>query len=77
VAHPSPVQWARMRLPAPFIKLPLRFDVARLKTEVGQFTEKEWRAHPQGFAGNSALILVSHLGTENDDTSGAMAPAPR
>jgi hypothetical protein len=66
-----------MRLPAPFIKLPLRFDVARLKTEVGQFTEKEWRAHPQGFAGNSALILVSHLGTENDDTSGAMAPAPR
>ena len=66
-----------MRLPAPFIKLPLRFDTARLKAEVEQFPESEWRAHPQGFAGNSALILVSHGGIENDDTTGAMAPAPR
>ena len=66
-----------MRLPAPFIKLPLRFDAARLKAEVGQFSESEWRAHPQGFAGNSALILVSHDGGDNDDTQGAMAPAPR
>jgi hypothetical protein len=66
-----------MRLPAPFIKLPLRFDTARLKAEIGQFPEGEWRAHPQGFAGNSALILVSHDGGENDDTMGSMAPAPR
>lgn len=66
-----------MRLPAPFIKLPLRFDTARLRAEVGQFSEGEWRAHPQGFAGNSALILVSHEGGENDDTSGRMLPAPR
>ena len=66
-----------MRLPAPFIKLPLRFDTARLKAEIAQFPESEWRAHPQGFAGNSALILVSHDGGENDDTMGAMGPAPR
>ena len=66
-----------MRLPAPFIKLPLRFDAGRLRAEIGQFTESEWRAHPQGFAGNSALILVSHEGGENDDTSGRMAAAPR
>ncbi len=66
-----------MRLPAPFIKLPLRFDTARLRAEIGRIPESEWRAHPQGFAGNSALILVSHLGTENDDTSGIMVPAPR
>ncbi|HEY3646212.1 MAG TPA: sulfotransferase [Gammaproteobacteria bacterium] len=66
-----------MRLPAPFIKLPLRFDVARLRAEVEQFPESEWRGHPQGFAGNSALVLVSHQGGENDDTTGAMAPAPR
>jgi hypothetical protein len=66
-----------MRLPAPFIKLPLRFDVARLKAEIGQFSESEWRGHPQGFAGNSALVLVSHDGGENDDTSGSMAPTPR
>lgn len=66
-----------MRLPAPFIKLPLRFDAARLRAEIGRFPENEWRAHPQGYAGNSALILVSHEGGENDDTSGRMAPAPR
>src|SRR5690242_15165909 len=66
-----------MRLPAPFIKLPLRFDTVRLKAEIDQFPESEWRGHPQGFAGNSALILVSHDGGENDDTDGAMAPAPR
>ncbi len=66
-----------MRLPAPFIKLPLRFDTARLKAEIAQFPESEWRAHPQGFAGNSALILVSHDGGENDDTVGSMGPAPR
>lgn len=66
-----------MRLPAPFIKLPLRFDTTRLKTEIARFPESEWRAHPQGFAGNSALILVSHEGGENDDTTGRMAPASR
>jgi hypothetical protein len=66
-----------MRLPTPFIKLPLRVDTARLKAEIAQFPESEWRAHPQGFAGNSALILVSNGGGDNDDTAGAMAPAPR
>lgn len=66
-----------MRLPAPFIKLPLRFDTARLKAEIGQFPESEWRGHPQGFPGNSALVLVSHAGGDNDDTSGSMEPAPR
>ncbi|MGE5626404.1 MAG: sulfotransferase [Bacillota bacterium] len=66
-----------MRLPAPFIKLPLRFDAARLREEVSRIPESDWRAHPQGFAGNTALVLVSHGGKENDDTVGAMAPAPR
>lgn len=55
----------------------MRFDAARLRAEIEQFPESEWRAHPQGFAGNSSLILVSHEGGENDDTSGRMAPAPR
>jgi hypothetical protein len=66
-----------MRLPAPFIKLPLRFDTTRLKAEIGQFPESEWRGHPQGFPGNSALVLVSREGGDNDDTSGSMAPTPR
>jgi hypothetical protein len=66
-----------MRLPAPFVKLPLRFDIERLQREIAQFSEDDWRAHPQDYAGNSALILVSHDGLDNDDLAGAMAPAPR
>lgn len=66
-----------MRLPAPFVKLPLRFDVDRLQGELAQFDESEWRAHPQDYAGNSALILISHNGSDNDDLAGAMAPTPR
>lgn len=66
-----------MRLPTPFIQLPLCFDAARLQAEIGQFSESDWRAHPQGFAGNSALILVSRDGGENDDLAGEMRPSPR
>lgn len=66
-----------MRLPAPFIKLPLRFDAARLQAEIQQFPPDDWRAHPQGFAGNAALILVSSGGGENDDLAGEMRASPR
>ncbi|MGH8363635.1 MAG: aspartyl/asparaginyl beta-hydroxylase domain-containing protein, partial [Gammaproteobacteria bacterium] len=66
-----------MRLPTPFIQLPLCFDAARLQAEIGQFAESDWRVHPQGFAGNSALILVSRGGGENDDLAGEMLPSPR
>ena len=66
-----------MRLQTPFVKLPLRFDVSRLRKEIEQFPESEWRPHPQGYPGNSALVLVSLGGGDNDDTAGAMAPAPR
>lgn len=66
-----------MRLPAPFIKLPLRFDALRLQAEIQQFPPEEWRAHPQGFAGNAALILVSSGGGENDDLAGEMRASPR
>ncbi|HKV97065.1 MAG TPA: sulfotransferase [Gammaproteobacteria bacterium] len=66
-----------MRLPTPFIQLPLSFDAARMQAEIGQFSESDWRAHPQGFAGNSALILVSRDGGENDDLAGEMRTSPR
>jgi len=36
-----------MLLDTEFIKLPLRFDVDRLAEEVSQFSEDEWRPHPQ------------------------------
>jgi hypothetical protein len=66
-----------MRLANCFVKLPLEFDSERLAEEISQFAEEEWRAHPQRFEGNSALVLVSRHGTENDEFIGPMRPAPR
>jgi hypothetical protein len=66
-----------MRTPRRFIRLPLNFDQARLVEEISQFGEEDWRAHPQGFEGNSALILVSTNGEENDSFSGPMKATSR
>lgn len=65
-----------MKLPHPFFRLPVRFDVERLQAEVGQFIESEWQRHPTGFAGNSAVRLISVDGGENDDFAGPMAATP-
>ena len=40
-----------MKLPSPFIQLPLLFDAAALADEVATLGEQAWRPHPQGFAG--------------------------
>jgi len=66
-----------MRLFQPFVKLPFTFDHVRLAEEISQFDEQEWRAHPQGFPGNSSLVFVSQDGAENDKFSGPMQPSPR
>jgi len=66
-----------VRLPARFYRLPVRFDVPRLAAEVAQFSEAEWRRHPSGFSGNSAIRLISVGGGENDDTGGEMLPTPQ
>ena len=63
-----------MKLDTEFYQLPLRFDVERLQAEVLAFSEDDWRAHPQKFEGNSALLLVSHGGGNNDDMQGPMRP---
>lgn len=66
-----------MQLDADFIRLPLRFDADRLADEVRSFTENEWRKHPQGHVGNSALPLVARGGDPaNDDVRGPMRPTP-
>ena len=65
-----------MKLTSEFYKLPLRFDPARLASEVLQFTEAEWRAHPQGHPGNTAIPLVSVGGGINDEVRGPMAMTP-
>lgn len=64
-----------MKLPAPFIQLPLRFDAAALATEVEALGESAWRNHPQKFPGNSMLPLLAAGGAAaNESFIGEMAP---
>lgn len=66
-----------MKLSAPFIQLPLIFDAGILAAEVAAVDEAEWRAHPQGFPGNSMLPLVAIDGEPADEGfAGRMAPTP-
>jgi hypothetical protein len=66
-----------VRLQYPFIQLPLRFDAAALAAEVLAVEEENWRPHPQGFPGNSALPLVAvHGDPNNDGVAGPMRPTP-
>lgn len=63
-----------MKLGQPFIRLPVRFDAARLRTEVAALPPDAWARHPNEIKGNSALRLVSADGGENDDVFGVMQP---
>jgi hypothetical protein len=63
-----------MRLPQPFYRLPLRFDVARLRAEVEALPAAAWARHPNEIAGNSSARLISAGGGENDDVFGVMRP---
>lgn len=66
-----------MRLPAAFLRLPLAFDAQRLQAEIDAVPAGDWQPHPQGFAGNDALILVSVGGSlRNDELAGPMQPTP-
>ena len=66
-----------MRLQFPFIQLPLRFDAQALAAELATLDEAEWRPHPQGFPGNSALPLIAVDGDpDNDGLVGPMRPTP-
>lgn len=66
-----------MRLERAFIRLPLTFDAAELAREVAVFDESSWRAHPQGYPGNSALPLIAANGDPDDDAvQGVMRPTP-
>jgi len=63
-----------MKLTQPFFRLPVRFDVARLRAEVEALPDSAWARHPNEIAGNSSLRLVSVDGGENDDVHGLMQP---
>lgn len=65
-----------MKLPHPFYRLPLQFDIERLQQEVSQFADSEWQRHPTGYPGNSAIRLISVDGGENDDFGGVMQMTP-
>lgn len=64
-----------MKLHAPFIQLPLRFDAERLAREISALGEEPWRPHPQAYPGNSMLPLVAANGdSANEAFHGAMKP---
>ncbi len=65
-----------MKLPSEFIRLPVSFDAETLAREVSQFSDNDWDQHPQGFSGNTALILVSAGGGRNNDYVGHMQATP-
>jgi hypothetical protein len=65
-----------MRLPQPFYRLPVRFEVARLREEIDALPASAWVSHPNGIPGNTSLRLISVDGGENDNLRGPMLPTP-
>jgi hypothetical protein len=65
-----------MRLPRPFYRLPVHFDVERLRTEIAALPAEAWHPHPNGDVGNFAVRLISGEGGENDEVNGVMRMTP-
>lgn len=67
-----------MKLPVPFIQLPLLFDAASLAAEVDALEAGLWQPHPSGLPGNTALPLVAAEGdpSRGDALFGPMRPTP-
>lgn len=67
-----------MKLPVPFIQLPLGFDAAALAAEISALDEGLWSPHPSGLPGNTALPLVAAHGdpARGDALFGPMRPTP-
>jgi hypothetical protein len=65
-----------LKLPKPFFRLPIRFDVERLRAEVEALPADAWSRHPQEYEGNTAARLITVGGAQNDRIAGAMQPTP-
>lgn len=64
-----------MKLPAPFVQLPLVFDAEAMAAEIAALGEDSWLPHPAGYPGNDYLPLVSGGGVTNGESpTGPMAP---
>ena len=61
-----------MKLEHEFYKLPLRYDVERLRKELSCFKESDWEKHPSDYKGNLAIPLISVNGEINDAFAGPM-----
>jgi hypothetical protein len=67
-----------MKLPVPFVQLPLQFDARVLASEIAALGDVAWYDHPQKFAGNSMLPLLATGGDPADESlDGEMAPTPQ
>ena len=62
-----------MHFVRPLIQLPIRFCAETLAREVKALPPSAWLPHPQGFAGNDAVPLVTVNGALNDAFEGPMA----
>ena len=65
-----------MKLAREFYRLPVRFDVERLRAEVEALPAQAWSRHPQEYEGNTAAHLITVGGTQNDLVGGVMQPTP-
>ncbi len=65
-----------MKLARHFYRLPVRFDVERLRAEVEALPAEAWSRHPNEYEGNTAARLISVGGGQNDQVSGEMRPTP-
>jgi hypothetical protein len=64
-----------MKLPVPFIQLPLQFDAELLAREVLAYGPEHWREHPQKYPGNLWLPLLASGGDAAKETiAGPMRP---
>ena len=61
-----------MKLDHEFYRLPLSFDIERLRKEAAGFAASDWQKHPSDYKGNLAVPLVSVNGEINDDFAGVM-----
>jgi hypothetical protein len=65
-----------VKLARRFYRLPVRFDIDRLRAEVEALPADAWSRHPSEYAGNTAARLITVGGEQNDFTTGEMRPTP-